>query len=65
MLTVQVGSSKLVVLTVGAYHFSSDTGVDTFRIGWITGHNAFEGFIEAKITANGVKIIITNRKCYP
>ena len=54
MFTVQVGSSKLVLLTVGAYHFSSDTGVYTIRIGWIAGHNAFEGFIEAEITTDGI-----------
>ena len=55
--------SKLEVLTLDAYRFSSDTGVDTFGIVGIARHYTFEGFVVADIMAHRVQIIVTNQKC--
>jgi len=49
---------EVKILTVDAVDFSSQTARDAFRIGWITGRNAFESFFDANIIANSIKIII-------
>ena len=49
------------MLTFDAGDFSSETAIDTFRIGWITGRDAFESFFDANIMANSIKMVIPSR----
>ena len=46
------------MLTLDAVDFSSQTAIDAFRIGWITGRHAFESFFGANIMTNSIKMII-------
>ena len=48
------------MLTLDAGHFSPETAIDTFRIGWVTDHNAFECFFDANIMANSIKMVISS-----
>ena len=46
------------MLTFDAGDFSSQTSIDAFRIGWITGRDAFESFFDADIMANSIKMVV-------
>ena len=49
------------LLTLDAGDFSSQTGIDTFRIGWITSRNAFESFLDTDIMANSIKMVVPSK----
>ena len=49
------------MLTLDACDFSSQTAIDTFRIGWVTGRNAFESFLDTDIMANSIKMVVPSK----
>ena len=49
-------------LTFQAGGLSSQTIIDAFRFGRVTGHKAFVSFSMANILANSIQIIITKRE---
>ena len=53
-----IGTEKL---TFQASLFSSYTAIYTVRVSWVTGHNAFQSFLDANIMADWNKIVITTK----
>ena len=49
------------MLTVDTRYFSSQTGITTFRIGWVTGHKTFDCFFDANVTANSIKMVVPSK----
>ena len=46
-------------LTLQTGGFTSHTAINAFRIGWLTGRNAFQCFSVANILADSIQIVIT------
>ena len=53
--------SLIKILTVEAPHFSSQAAIDTFRIGWVTGHYTLKSFFDTNVTANVIKMVIPSK----
>ena len=49
------------MLPLDACDFSSQTAIDTFRIGGVTSRNAFESFLDTDIMTNSIKMVVPSK----